>query len=217
MKTIFKISRAELRNLFYSPVAWFLAVVFMIQCAVFYTSLLYQWSKFQELGMKVDKFKGFDFSYQDHLLKPRWDLLECNDEFIPFIPLITMGLLSREVSNGSIKLLYSSPVKTRQIVFGKYLAVMVFNFLLVTIVGIFMISGAFNIRDVDVGLLLSAALGFYLLVCTYAAIGLFMSSLTTYQIVSAIGNIYYHFYSEPYRNIVARHRFRERSDLFLIY
>ena len=36
-------------------------------------------------------------------------------------------------------------------------------------------------------LLLSAALGFYLLTCAYTAIGLFMSSLTSYQIISAIG------------------------------
>lgn len=188
MKTILKISRAELRNLFYSPVAWFLAVVFMIQCAVFYTGLIYQWSKFQELGMKVAKFKGFDFSLTRTIfLNPDGIFSNVMMNLYLFIPLITMGLLSREISNGSIKLLYSSPVKTRQIVFGKYLAVMIFNFLLVTIVGIFMVSGAFNIRNVDFGLLLSAALGFYLLVCAYAAIGLFMSSLTTYQIVSAIG------------------------------
>lgn len=42
-------------------------------------------------------------------------------------------------------------------------------------------------KDADTGLLAAAVLGFFLLMCTYTAIGLFMSSLTTYQIVSAIG------------------------------
>src|SRR5690606_33342149 len=59
---------------------------------------------------------------------------------------------------------------------------------LVGIVGVFMLTGYFNIHSADYGLLLSALLGFYLLVCAYTAIGLFMSSLTTYPIVSAIGS-----------------------------
>ncbi len=90
-------------------------------------------------------------------------------------------------NNGTIKLLFSSPVKLRQLVLGKYLALMVYNLLLVGIIGIFMITACFHIQSPDYGLLLSAALGFYLLICAYGAIGLFMSSLTTYQILSAIG------------------------------
>ena len=43
-----------------------------------------------------------------------------------YIPLLTMGLLSRETSSGSIKLLYSSPVSSVQIVAGKYLAAITF-------------------------------------------------------------------------------------------
>lgn len=39
-----------------------------------------------------------------------------------YMPLLTMGLMSREFSSGSIKLLYSSPVTSSQIVMGKFLA-----------------------------------------------------------------------------------------------
>ena len=35
-----------------------------------------------------------------------------------YLPLLTMGLMSREINNGTIKLLYSSPIKVREIVFG---------------------------------------------------------------------------------------------------
>lgn len=188
MKTIFKISRAELRNLFYSPVAWFLGIIFMIQCAVFYTDVVYKLTKQQELGMKSKAFKGFGSALTRRIfLDPDGIFTNVMQNLYLFIPLLTMGILSREISNGSIKLLYSSPIKTRHIVFGKYLSLMIFSLILMAIVGVFMVSGFFNIESVDIGLLLSAALGFYLLVCAYAAIGLFMSSLTTYQIVSAIG------------------------------
>jgi len=97
-----------------------------------------------------------------------------------------MGLISREINGGTIKLLYSSPVKIQQIVFGKYLAMMVYSLVLIAIVGIFMIAGMFNIKSADGGMLLSGTLGFYLLLCTYSAIGLFMSCLTTYQVVAAV-------------------------------
>src|SRR5690606_28313783 len=103
-----------------------------------------------------------------------------------YIPLLTMGLISRETSSGTIKLLYSSPIKVREIVFGKYLAMIVYSLVLVTIVTIFVISGIAQIESPDTGMLMTALLGFFLLLCAYAAIGLFMSSLTTYQVVAAI-------------------------------
>ena len=188
MKTVLRIARAELRNLFYSPVAWFLGVIFMIQCSVFYTSLIYTLAKNQELYAKNPKFEGFRMSLTRAVYLNADGLFSSvMQNLYLFIPLLTMGILSREVSNGSIKLLYSSPIKTRHIVFGKYLSLVLCSLVLIVIVGIFMVIGAFNIKSVDYGLLLAASLGFFLLVCAYAAIGLFMSSLTTYQIVSAIG------------------------------
>jgi ABC-2 type transport system permease protein len=103
-----------------------------------------------------------------------------------YIPLLTMGLISREINGGTIRLLYSSPVKVREIIFGKYLSMMIYSLVLVCIVGIFLVAGMFQISSVDYGMLLSSALGFYLLLCAYSAIGLFMSCLSTYQVVAAV-------------------------------
>lgn len=191
MRLIFKVAKAELRNLFYSPVAWFLSIVFFIQCAIFFTnkmSLFAKWQdttmydnpKFRDLGhiaLTQSIFLGGSNSLFSNVLQ----------NLYLFVPLLTMGIISREINSGTIKLLYSSPIKLRQIVLGKYLAIILYNLLLVMIVGVFAGTGLFNIKSADYGLLLSAMLGFYLLVCTYSAIGMFLSSLTTYQIVSAIG------------------------------
>lgn len=190
MKIIFKIAKNELRNLFYSPVAWFLAIVFLIQCAYFYTSAIYPISVFQDqLLLNNPKWKDFGATLTSAIyLNPDGLFKNVYQNLYLFVPLLTMGLLGREVNNGTIKLLYSSPVKLREIVLGKYLAVMIYNLVLVGIVGIFIVSGVFNIKSVDIGLLLSAELGFYLLICAFSAIGLFMSGLTTYQIISGIGS-----------------------------
>jgi ABC-2 type transport system permease protein len=189
MKMIIKIAKTELRNLFYSPVAWFLTIAFMVQCAIFYTNMLAGLARWQDLLLKNNpRFKGFEASITQGLfLNPDGIFSNALQNLFLFVPLLTMGLIGREISNGTIKLLYSSPVKTRHIVLGKYLAIMIYNLLLVLVLGIFMVSALFNVQAPDYGMLLSAALGFYLLVCAYTAIGLFMSSLTTYQIVSAIG------------------------------
>jgi ABC-2 type transport system permease protein len=191
MKMISKIAKTELRNLFYSPVAWFLAIAFMVQCAYFYTNALQYMARWQDVMLKNNpKFKDFGQTSLTTSVFLNADSIftHAMQNLYLFVPLLSMGLISREINNGTIKLLYSSPVKLREIVMGKFMALMMYNLLLLGIMGIFMVLGVFNIQSVDMGMLLSASLGFYLLVCAYSAIGLFMSSLTTYQIVSAIGS-----------------------------
>ena len=188
MKLIYKIARAELRNLFYSPVAWFLGIAFLVQCAFFYTSAIGALAKTQESLIKHSKgFDGFGMSLTRSIFLNRDGIfVNVMNNLYLFLPLLTMGVISREINNGTIRLLNSSPIKTRHIVLGKYFAIMLYNLLLLGIVGIFMVAGLFSISQVDTGLVLSALLGFYLLTCAFSAIGIYMSSLTTYQIVSAI-------------------------------
>lgn len=184
MKLIYKIAKAELRNLFYSPIAWFLTIAFMVQCALSYTKLINNYASQQEMG-------GMGLNYMNQLTynvftSPYGLFGGIMQNLYLYIPLLTMGLISREINGGTISLLYSSPIKIREIVFGKYLAMLVYSLVLLFVIGIFMAAGVFDIKSADNGMLLAAALGFYLLLCAYSAIGLFMSSLTSYQIVAAV-------------------------------
>lgn len=187
MKMIFQIAKTELRNLFYSPVAWFLAIVFLVQCAIIYTNLTSSLARMQAINFENSPdFVDFGFSLTRMLVISVSQSVLRN--LYLFIPLLTMGLMSREINNGTVKLLYSSPIKLRQIVLGKYLAIMIYNVILLLLLGIFFGSVLIDVRSADYGLILAGLLGFYLMVCAYTAIGFFMSSLTTYQIVSAIGS-----------------------------
>ena len=184
MKTAFKIAKAELRSLFYSPIAWFLLIVFLIQCSIVYFGALDNIARQQELGgMSLQYLKNIT---TDIFLSPRGLFGSVMQNLYLFIPLLTMSLISRETSSGTIKLLYSSPIKVWEIIIGKYIAMMIYSLLLLAIVGLFVVSGIFHIQHVETGMLLSAMLGFYLLLLAYSAIGLFMSCLTTYQVVAAI-------------------------------
>jgi ABC-2 type transport system permease protein len=188
MKLLFKIAKNELRYLFYSPIAWFVMIVFWVVCAAFYINALYPIAWQQDIYLKNSPgFNGLGESLTARIFQKQGVFDNVINNLYYFIPILTMGLISREVTSNSVKLLYSSPVSIRKIVLGKYLGIVLYNLLLVAILGVFMVSGVFNIRHADYGLFLSAALGFYLLVCAYSSIGLFMSTLSTYQLLSALG------------------------------
>ncbi|WP_127124764.1 Gldg family protein [Pseudoflavitalea rhizosphaerae] len=187
MKVILKIAGNELRTLFYSPIAWFTLIVFWVQVAVIFTGSISSTANYQEImEQNSPLYKGMPASLTMGIFIRNGFFQTVIRNLYLFIPLLTMGLISNEVNSGSVKLLYSSPVQVRQIVLGKYLGIVSYCLLLLGIVAAFVITGMANIRHVDYGMLLSALLGFYLIVCAYAAIGLLMSALTNYQIVSAL-------------------------------
>lgn len=111
------------------------------------------------------------------------------DNLVFYVPLLTMGLFSREYLSGSIKLLQSAPVHALDIVLGKYLAaVALIGAFAAFLAGLVVLSMAF-VPDLDASVGLAGILGFALLAAAYAAIGLFMSSLTSHQLVAALSTV----------------------------
>ncbi len=183
MKKIIKIAQTELKTLFYSPVAWLILIVFSFQAAMTYVDILSGYTKAQEMTGFLENLTLNFFSGKIGLFTKIQDYLYL------YIPLLTMGLMSRELNSGSIKLLYSSPVTNVQIIIGKYLSMMFYGLILMAILFVLVIHASFSIQSFDFPVVLAGLLGLYLLLCTYAAIGLFMSSLTSYQVVAAIGTL----------------------------
>jgi len=187
MKTTLKIARTELALLFYSPIAWFLLVAFLFQSGLAYTTAIEGYLTQQQMG-------GIGLRYLQFLTNnlfatPYGIWPNLAGKLYLYLPLLTMGLMSREISSGTIKLLYSSPIKVREIIFGKFFAMMVYNLALILILALIVVCALFNIRAADAGLLFSGLFGLYLLLCAYAAIGLFMSCLTSYQVVAALSTL----------------------------
>ncbi|SEM32573.1 ABC-2 type transport system permease protein [bacterium A37T11] len=183
MRTIFRIARVELSTLFYSPIAWFLLILFYVQVAMAYVNKVESYVTTQELGQAL---QGLTFNFFANPMAGGIFISEVLSNLYLYIPLITMGLISREVSNGTIKLLYSSPLKLSHIVLGKYLAMLVFNLCMIAALAIIAIFAAFHIDALDWGIVGAGLFGIFLLLSAYAAIGLFMSCLSSYQVVAAI-------------------------------
>jgi len=183
MKTTFRLARLELSTLFYSPIAWLVWIVFSFQSGLGFTDKLKTYAASQEAGGKLTFLTETIFG------GPFGFFADIQKNVYLYIPLLTMGLMSRETSSGSIKLLQSSPVKIREIVLGKFLAMMGYCLLLVLTLALFSVAGTFSIRAFGWQFVVSGLAGIYLLICAYSAIGLFMSSLTTYQVVAAISTL----------------------------
>jgi ABC-2 type transport system permease protein len=182
MKKIYRIAKTELSTLFFSPVAWLVLVIFTFQCALTLTDTIYRFASWIRRGAQIEDLTVRIFSDRSFFNDVQRNLYL-------YLPLLTMGLISRELSSGSIKLLFSAPVKLSQIVLGKYLAIVTYCLLMALVLLIFTAVGQYAIFSMDTGLVLSGVFGLFLLICAYSAIGLFMSSLTSYQVVAAISTL----------------------------
>ncbi len=102
------------------------------------------------------------------------------------IPIFTMRLIAEERRNQTLTLLMSAPVSDIHIVVGKFIGLMLFLLLIIASCMLMVLTLAAG-TQLDIGLLLTNALGLILLAASYTALGLYISSLTKQPVVAAIG------------------------------
>ena len=101
MKVINKIAKAELSQFFYSPIAWLVLIVFTAQSGITFVNNFDRYLQEFESGSGV-------LPLTERIFTMSWGgmLSEMIQYLYLYIPLLTMGLISKEKANGSI---YSSP------------------------------------------------------------------------------------------------------------
>jgi len=107
--------------------------------------------------------------------------------FLFLVPAVTMRSFSEERRTGTIELLLTKPITELRLVLAKYLAavVLVLVALLPTMVYWYSIGSlAVPAWNIDSGGILGSYIGLFFLASTFAAIGIFASSLTESQIVA---------------------------------
>ncbi len=183
-RLIFKIAGTELATLFYSPIAWFLLVAFAVQVGLDFGNIITEIVRIKVLRGSIT------FSATAGVVLGGQGIFEVIQKTIYlYIPLLTMNLMSREYASGSIKLLYSSPLNSTHIITGKFLSMVVFSLLFVAVLALPVVAMAITIPGMDITLVLAGLLSMLLLILTYCSIGLFMSTLTSYQVVSAVATL----------------------------
>ncbi len=113
--------------------------------------------------------------------------------FLFLIPAISMRSFSEEKRNGTIELLMTKPLTELQIIAGKYLAMIVLLVLTLipTLTYYYTVYAlGFPKGNLDIGGTWGSYIGLLFLGSAFAAIGLFVSSLTNNQIVSFIISVF---------------------------
>lgn len=164
MRRMWAICRKELQMYFFSPVAYVAFAFYFVLAGFFFANdFLY--------SMTVD-------------IRP---LLSNMILFYLFvIPLLTMRLVSDELRQGTDELLLTSPASLTEIIFGKYLAALIVQLLLVVFSLLYpAIMGTYGSLDQPV--LWLSYLGLFLLGAAMMAVGLFCSTLSSHQMIAGIG------------------------------
>lgn len=117
--------------------------------------------------------------------------------FMFLIPAITMRLLAEETQTGTIELLATRPLTDLEIILAKYFAavfLVIFALIPTLIYYYTMYQLGSPVGNIDGGAFWGSFIGLILLGASFAAIGVFASSLTNNQIVSFIVAVFLCFF-----------------------
>ena len=167
MHNIFTIYKKELRSFFNTPMAYIFLVVFALVNGYFLTNTF--------------------FLYNQSDMRSLFGIVPL--VYLFFIPAVSMGLISREKSLGTIEIITTLPVRERDIVIGKFLAglSLILIALLTTLVHYITLINVGT--TIDHGAVFTGYLGLALLGGVYTAVGIFSSSLTENQVIAFIVGI----------------------------
>ena len=163
MRQVAQIYKREFRSYFLSPIAYIVISIFLLVTGWFF-------------------FTTF-FILNQADLRNFFTMLPIIFAFV--IPAVTMRLFSEELNVGSYETLLTLPVRHLDVILGKFLAAVVFVAAMLVPTLAYAISTAL-LGDLDWGPVVGGYLGTLLLGASFAAIGLFASSLTRNQIIAFI-------------------------------
>ena len=164
MHNILSIYKKELRSFFTTPMAYIFLVVFALVNGYFFTNTF--------------------FLYNQSDMRSLFGIVPL--VYLFFIPAVSMGLISREKSLGTIEIITTLPVRERDIVIGKFLAglTLILVALFTTLIHYITL---YNVgTTIDHGAVFTGYIGLILLGGVYTSVGLFASSLTENQVVAFI-------------------------------
>ena len=178
---IWVIARREFGAMFLAPLAWVILAVIQIILGYMFLTNLDNFFLLQPQLLQLQNTPGVTDIVVTPLMQVAAIIL------LMVMPLLTMRSIAEEKRNRSLTLLISAPVSMTEIVLGKFLGLMLFVLVLVSMLMLMPLSLYLGTTP-DAGKLLSIFLGMLLLLGAFSAIGLYLSSLTENQTIAAVGS-----------------------------
>jgi len=174
------VARRELLQYLRSPFSYLVGAAFLFIVGVFFALILANYVQFSS----QPSFGQPSLTITQGIIEPFSSTLGL--VLILFLPTLTMRVLSEEQRSGSIALLLSSPISSLEIVLGKWLGLLGFQFLLIGLGLAYVPIVLFVFGEAPVAPFLSALLGVFLLAAAGSAVGVMTSALSGRQIIAAV-------------------------------
>lgn len=178
---IWVIARREFLAMFQAPLAWVILAVIQTILGYLFLTNLDNFFLLQPQLMQLENTPGVTDIVVTPLMQVAAIIL------LMVMPLLTMRSIAEEKRNRSLTLLISAPLGMTEIVLGKFFGLMLFVLVLVSMLMLMPLSLYLGTSP-DGGKLLSIYLGMLLLLGSFCAIGLYLSSLTENQTIAAVGS-----------------------------
>ncbi len=176
---IWVIARREVVAMFLSPLAWIILAVIQTILGYMFLTNLDNFFLLQPQLIQIANTPGVTDIVVTPLMQVAAIIL------LMVMPLMTMRSLAEEKRNRTLSLLVSAPLSMTEIVLGKFLGLVLFVVVLVSMLMLMPLSLYLGTSP-DGGKLLSIYFGMLLLLSAFAAIGLYLSSLTENQTIAAV-------------------------------
>jgi len=177
---IVTIAGKELKTLFASPLAWLVLTVLQFVLGYVFLKRLDDFLQIQPQLIQLASPPGVT----EMVAAPMFALAAIVLLFA--VPLLAMRVIAEERRNQTMVLLLSAPVSIAEIVVGKFLGLLVFLLIIIALISLMPLSLAAT-TQLDYGLLASMLLGLILLATNFAAVSLYVSSLTAQPMAAALG------------------------------
>ena len=188
MSNLLAIIEKELRSYFASPIAYVVLTVFLILSGYFFTQILGVFiQRSMMMAVQSQQFGGGPPPAMDIPSLVIRNFFGIVSTIILFmLPMITMASFADEKRRGTMELLLTSPITNVDLILGKFLAAILFFkiMLLPTLIyhGFLFI---YSSPKMTLGPVFSGYVGLILLGGALISLGIFISTLTENQIVSA--------------------------------
>ena len=179
---VFTLAAKELKSLFAALLAWLILAIVQLLLAWIFLSRLDTFLLLQPQLVQLTRPPGVT----EVVLAPLFGSAAVL--IMMAVPLLSMRLIAEERRNQTMPLLLSAPLSMTEIVIGKFVGLMLF---LAALIGLSALM-AFSLyvgTAPDVGLLAGNLLGLLLLSACYAALGLYVSCLTSHPVLAAVGTL----------------------------
>jgi ABC-2 type transport system permease protein len=182
MRNILAIAQKEVKSYFASPIAYVVIGLFALLYGYFFAVML---QYFVRASLNVNPMMGQQsLNINQDLLRPAISNVLILLLFV--LPAMTMRAYAEERRSGTIELLLTSPLTDLEIVIGKFLGALALYAVMLSVtlphIGILFAYGNPEWKPI-----VTTYLGLLLLGGSFISLGLFISTLTTNQIVAYIG------------------------------